>query len=180
MIQGQTITIAITGPESSGKSTLAQALAAHLPNACSVSEYARTYLTNQKKIKVDNAQEIAKIWEMQCRDWKKHRQRQPRYLLLDTDDMVIQIWMQEVFGTEALAWKESHKECTIDFTLLCCPDLPWEADPLRTNPMDRDRLFQLFIQALQANGRSYTCVRGLGEQRMQSALEALKDQGFLF
>jgi NadR type nicotinamide-nucleotide adenylyltransferase len=180
MIQKGTITIAITGPESSGKSTLVEALASQLPNARSVSEYARNYLTQHNKIKADHVEEIAQIWEMQCREWKQQQLKQPRYLLLDTDDLVIQIWMQEVFGTEAHAWKESHKACTIDFTLLCSPDLPWKPDPLRANPNDRDRLFQLFIQELEANGRSYACIRGLGEQRLQSALDALKDHGLLF
>jgi nicotinamide riboside kinase len=180
MIHKGTITIAITGPESTGKSTLVETLAAHLPNARSVTECARNYLTALQKTTADNVQEIAKIWELQCLDWKKQHQLQPHYLLLDTDDLVIQIWMQEVFGTEALGWKDSHHECSIDFTLLCSPDLPWEADPLRANPTDRDRLFQLFIQRLEVNGRSYACVRGLGEQRLQSALDALNDHGFLF
>jgi hypothetical protein len=51
--------------------------------------------------------------------------------------------------------------------------LPWEADPLRENKDDRDRLFALYIEELFNDGKTVEVVKGTGEQRMQEVLDKI-------
>ena len=54
--------------------------------------------------------------------------------------------------------------------LLCRPDIPWEPDPLRENPHDRDRLFAVWEREMQALGLPYTIIEGTEEERMRAAM----------
>ena len=57
-----------------------------------------------------------------------------------------------------------------DLYLLCYIDLPWEADPLREDPQDRERLFNLYESELQSRDLNYGIVRGKGSKRLQNAI----------
>ncbi len=52
---------------------------------------------------------------------------------------------------------------------LCRPDIPWEPDPLRENPHDRDRLFDIWERELKARDLPYTIIEGGREQRLRTA-----------
>jgi nicotinamide riboside kinase len=47
-----------------------------------------------------------------------------------------------------------------DHYFLCAPDIPWEPDPLRENPSDRDRLFEIYQRELVAFNRPFTILKG--------------------
>jgi hypothetical protein len=59
---------------------------------------------------------------------------------------------------------------------LCSPeDIPWQPDPLRENPFDRDRLFAIYEQELIAYKQKYTILRGGFKDRFYTALQKIDD-----
>jgi len=94
--------------------------------------------------------------------------------IFDTDLINYKIWSEEVFGhcpeeiIRGIQLETSH------LYLLCAPDLPWEPDPLRENPTDRDRLFERHRREIQNLGRPYKIIRGCGDERLANAEAALK------
>jgi nicotinamide riboside kinase len=165
--------IAITGPESTGKSDLAEALGLSIPGSLVVPEAARSYLESKPpgyRYTLDDVLAIASQQHAILRAAATH----PGIALCDSDYIVLYIWMREVFGvtdTPVAAWMREEE---FDLTLLCAPDIPWEADPLRENPHDRDRLFELYREELKKLNRPFQVVTGLGEHRLWSVKSALR------
>ncbi len=94
-------------------------------------------------------------------------------LICDTDMITIRIWSREVFGAVDELVEELVRTTAYDHWLLLKPDIPWEADPLRENPLDRDRLFAVYERTLQDLGRPYTVIGGSHEARMNAATQAI-------
>jgi nicotinamide riboside kinase len=164
-------TVCLTGPESSGKTTLANALGEHFAVPV-VKEVARDYLAQRSGYEAADLLEIAR---QQIAEERELRNRFRGLLVCDTDLLVIAVWWQEKFGelpdelVRGLAARSSR------VYLLTRPDLDWVADPLRENPDDRARLFERYLEALQQSQFPYAIVEGRDELRLQSALEALSE-----
>jgi nicotinamide riboside kinase len=59
--------------------------------------------------------------------------------------------------------------------LLCKPDIPWEPDPLREHPQQREALFHLYLKALQDYEKPYTIIEGADfAKRLQRAKALLR------
>jgi nicotinamide riboside kinase len=54
-----------------------------------------------------------------------------------------------------------------DHYFLCAPDIPWEPDPLRENPLNREMLFGLYLEQLEKYGRNFTILTGHLENRQE-------------
>jgi nicotinamide riboside kinase len=163
--------ISIVGPESSGKTSLAEALALHF-DAPWLPEYAREYLEGRPDYVEDDLEAIAR--EQVSRE-QGIMEENPELVILDTDLVVIAIWWAEVFG-HVPDWVSHHLENQAPRSyLLVHPDLPWEPDPLRVSPHDRDRLFGLYQSFLRKEGFSVAEVSGQGEARVARALSALSE-----
>lgn len=190
--------VTIVGPESSGKTTLCKALAEHY-DAPWVEECARGYLENQggryeeRDLElIASAQHDIEILEMN-RAWEAHKERyrvlRPEFdpfeeqervlepvkypelplLLCDTDMITVRIWSVEKYGRCDPRIIKLCEEWPYDYWLLCRPDIPWEPDPLRENPNDRDRLFAAYEAMLKALGKPHTIIEGDHAQRMRKA-----------
>lgn len=159
--------IAITGPESTGKSVLAKKLAEHF-NTLWVEEYARSFLTNLKRQYVyDDILHIA-LQQMHQEDLLAAKAN--KLLFCDTDLLVTRIWCEVKFK-KCHSWiMEEMKNRKYDLILLCDIDLNWEPDPLRENPDNRSHLFNLYNKALIESGSGFNIVTGLGNERFQNAL----------
>ncbi|MCB0521064.1 MAG: ATP-binding protein [Lewinellaceae bacterium] len=158
--------IVLTGPESTGKTTLAKQLAGHF-GAQWVPEYAREYLESLgRKYVQDDLIEIAK-GQIAKEDF--FAQGNSRFILCDTSLEVIQIWSKVVFGNCAPWITEQLKMRQPDLYLLCQPDLPWAPDPLRENPNDRDVLYTIYQQELAALGTDFIQINGIGNERFDKA-----------
>ena len=162
--------IAITGPESSGKTTLARALAAHF-GVPWVPEFAREYLKDLDRPYVK--EDLLRIAEGQLEAERRIASGRPSMLVCDTDLLVIRIWSQEKFGRVDPRLEELVDGTEYHRTLLCRPDLPWDPDPLRENPLDRDRLFGLYEQELNALGRTCAVIQGERTERLHRAVHAV-------
>jgi nicotinamide riboside kinase len=158
--------IIITGPESSGKTTLCKALAKHFKIASS-KEYAREYL---EKLDRDYTQEdLIKIAKGQLTS-------EQNSILLDTDLITIKIWSNYKYGNcEKWILEQIQKQKSEErFYLLCKPDIVWRQDPLRENPKNRIDLFQLYKKELENLSQDYYVVEG--ENRTKNAISKILAQ----
>jgi len=164
--------IAITGPESTGKSWLASRLAEEF-NTIWVTEYAREYLEkNGADYGFDDILQIAKG---QKRQEELLLEDANKFLFSDTDPIVTKIWSEVVFG-KCDKWIENEIAThPYDLYLLCYPDLPWEPDPLRENPDNRLALFELYLEELSTRGYIFKIVKGVGEERLENAVGYVKE-----
>ncbi len=159
--------IAITGPESTGKSTLASSLSGYYHEPW-VEEYARLYL---KDIRLEYTfEDIELIARGQWERENLAASKASELLFCDTDFTVARIWSEVVFGRCSDWVNQMFHSSVYSLYLLCAPDLPWQPDPLRQNPYDRDDLFSRYKQALTSINVNFCVVSGSDESRMEKAV----------
>jgi len=168
------IKIAIIGPESTGKTELAKGLAENF-SAPWVPEYAREYI---EKLKVpyvyDDVCAIAIKQIEQENKFAENNTGNEGYVFFDTDLIITKVWFDYRFGASPDFVTERLNKGYFDFYMLCAPDLPWEPDPVREHGDDREFFFNWYKKEIELTGKPYVVVSGIGETRMQHALEALK------
>jgi nicotinamide riboside kinase len=162
-----------TGPESSGKTTLARQLSDYWKTPL-ISEVARDYLKDKDTYQQQDLLEIAKQQHQQELD---HLSASPIKLVCDTDLLVIMVWSEIKYGHcdrwITTTFENSIKQQTSSrFYFLCDCNIPWQADPLRENPHNRDELFALYLQKLKKYGLSHSIVKGNPQERLQHALNS--------
>jgi nicotinamide riboside kinase len=163
-----TFRIAITGPESSGKTTLGKALSAHL-NGIFVEEYARIHLS-EKGLNY-TAEDVLQIAKEQFR--LNHESATAKLVICDTEMLVTSIWYQEKYAVSHPELEELVNRQDVQLFVLCAPDIPWEHDPLRENPTDRERLFKLYEQELISRKLPFIIAQGDLANRVDAILRAL-------
>ena len=153
--------LVFTGPESSGKSTLVKFLSDKysLPHN---EEYAREYLTlnginytEEDLYKIAYGQLSSEIFSSDT-------------FICDSDLLTIFIWMEVVFSKSVIEWANTIKNQNDRFYFLLKPDIPWEADPLRENPNDRDFLFDIYKEKLELFELDYCVIDGKGDLRYKN------------
>lgn len=144
-----------TGPESSGKTTLAERLSADL-NLPIVPEFARQYLENKGgKYALEEVDYMAQIQKELEADAPGNR------VICDTDLLTFYIWKKEVFVVDDVSLLQELKKTPRHY-LLCKPNIPWIQDPLRENPLDRDRLFSLYLEVIEGSNIPFSIIDGDG------------------
>lgn len=117
----------------------------------------------------------------------------PNLILCDTDLLTIKIWSEEKYGRcdEWIIERISDFRCQISSSqrpvlsnvrfntsyfiphilyLLCSPEgIAWEADPLRENANDRERLFAIYEKNLIFYQKNYVILRGDIDARFKEA-----------
>jgi NadR type nicotinamide-nucleotide adenylyltransferase len=160
------IRISITGPESTGKSWLAEHLAEHYKTAW-VPEYARAYL--EDICRPYNYDDILVIAQNQF-EKENLAAENTELLICDTDFCVTSIWCKVKYG-KCHEWiTEKLEQNKYGLYLLCDIDLPWQYDPLREHPEMRSELFAMYRELLQEHRFNYRVVKGTGEERLQNAI----------
>jgi NadR type nicotinamide-nucleotide adenylyltransferase len=164
--------ILILGPESTGKSTLAEDLANHFGEPW-VSEFAREYLDKINRPYVfEDLLEMAK-GQVALEDQLVERAQ--KFLFCDTDLRVIHIWSEHRFGRTDPWVLEEIQRRTYDLILLTDTDLPWEPDPLREYPEleMRQYFFEKYQKLADQSSFPYLIVSGDRENRLKTAVEAV-------
>lgn len=172
--------IAITGPESTGKSMLASQLADHYQTRW-VPEFARSYLDSlgmpyQEKDLVTIARgqvEAEKRAAVSLADSSGC----DHFLFCDTELLVIKIWSEVKYGRCDPWILNRLEEQRMDLYLLCYTDIPWEYDPQREHPEMREQLFNLYYNELNERNLNFRVVSGLGDDRLLNAIKLI-DSGF--
>lgn len=169
--------IAIVGPESSGKTTLAEALAEHYHGRC-VPEVSREYLELLDRPYVERdllaiARSLGRSHAGEddpvamVKEGNVSGRGSP--VFYDTDTLNLWIWSMEKYGRVHPVIDWMVRDTRYTWRLLCRPDIPWVPDPLRENPHDRDRLFDIWERELKAHGFPYTIIGGTPAERLADA-----------
>jgi nicotinamide riboside kinase len=165
--------IAIVGAESTGKTTLAAALAERLAQ--------------------DGTHRVAWVPEL-LREWCEHTGRTPlaheqasilraqherllaasgqhEVVVCDTTALMTAVYSRLVFGDRSLDERAVALHRRVDLTLLTALDLPWVPDGLqRDGPQVREPVDNALRELMQAHRIPFAVVSGAGEARFANAL----------
>ncbi len=150
--------VALVGPESCGKSYLAEQLAAHFQTVF-VEEYGRTYC---EKFGMQLTElDFAHIAGGQLYREDEMAKQANRILFCDTDLLVTQIWSEVFFNGVCQPWIiwANHLR-RYDLFLLLAPDIPWQDDGTREYPHTRAQQFERLRQELESRNLPYAVVEG--------------------
>lgn len=165
------IRIGILGPESTGKSTLAEALALHFQTRW-IPEFARKHpAILQRDYTIDDVLYIA---QQQLKEEQASLSNCHNFLFIDTELINAKVWCEEVFGSVPEWIQKNLPIHRYDHYLLTFPDLPWVFDPLRENEHRRDYLFDRYKEELNHLNASYSIITGMEEDRLLNAIQAVE------
>jgi len=157
--------IAVTGPESTGKSRLSFELA-HAFKAVYVEEFARKFIAELNRPYTVQDVELIAAKQFQ---YNLNACHQSEMVVADTEMLVCYIWTKFVFGEVPESINQLMERQYFDLYLLCDIDLPWEFDPLREHPHARALLFDMYEAELIKRKWPYRIVSGKDKQRFDNA-----------
>jgi NadR type nicotinamide-nucleotide adenylyltransferase len=160
------IRIVLTGPESTGKTVLAEQLAAHY-GAPVVPEFVRVFAAEKgAPIAFSDHGPIAR-GQMALED--AAMANHPPLLFHDTDLMSTVVYCLHYFGRCPEWIEETAQARRATHYLLCEPDIPWVADGVRDRPHQREELLALFRTTLDRLGARWSGISGQDDARLQRA-----------
>ena len=144
--------VGIIGPESTGKSTLAQYLASRYEGLL-VAEHARVYLEERARERGSayayTREDVLRIAQYQVEQLRELSE-QEGVAFFDTELIITKVWLEHKYGECPAFVEEALHQYPMDVYLLCYPDLAWEPDPVRENPNIREYLFEWYEREVQA------------------------------
>ena len=165
------IKIALYGPESSGKTTLAKQLAAHFKTIW-IPEFARDFLQQ----KWDDTQttcaseDLIPIMYGQIQLENEGVVRANELLFADTTLMTTKVFSEIYYSHCDPLLDATAIAHTYDLYLLTDIDVPWEKDDLRDRPNERQFLFNRYKEALISNNKPYITISGTIEERLEKGI----------
>ena len=165
------IKIALFGPESTGKTTLAKQLAEYYKTEW-VPEFARDYLQE----KWDSNQQICTVEDMLPIAYGQTKLENERtliankYLFCDTNLMVTKVFSEVYYNYCDPLLNEAACEHDYDLFFLTDIDVPWERDDLRDKAEGRESIFAVFKQSLIDNNKPFITLSGDKDLRLKKAI----------
>jgi|SRR4051812_44573792 NadR type nicotinamide-nucleotide adenylyltransferase len=165
--------VVIIGPESTGKSVLAEQLAEHYKTIW-CPEFAREFLLERKgKYSFEDLLNIAH-GQLELEDVML-TQATNGFYFIDTDMYVMKVWCEVAFE-QCHTWilKQIAKR-QYDLYLLCNIDLPWVKDELREYPdlETRKRLFEMYRDLVINQNTPWAIISGTDTERLQMAVSVV-------
>ncbi len=164
------IKIAITGPESTGKTTLTEALCKHF-TAFLVPEFARTYLI-QNGNKQDYETILFMAHQQIMLENEALKAKHP-LIICDTDLFNYKIWLEYLQFPVPNFIEEHLENQAYTHSLLLLPNIPWKADKLRSNSHNRWELFNEFDKLLQDYNQPFSKIDKLEKDRTAQAIQEI-------
>jgi nicotinamide riboside kinase len=171
------LVIAIVGAESTGKSTLALALAQRIAaetglRCTPVDEHLRTWCEQMGRTpRIDEQRGIAQAQQ----DRIEAAAASHDVVVADTTAAMIAVYSRFVFNDRSLdAWAAAEHARSAQHTLVTALDLPWVADGLqREGEHVRGPIDAMLRELLGAHGIGWSLIGGSGEARIDHALDAV-------
>ena len=159
--------VAILGAESSGKSTLAAALARHYGTVW-VPEYLREFVETELRVPNEDDQYAIARTQMERED--AAAREATRFLFCDTTPMMTALYSRWYWGRVDAQLAQLQARHDYAYTLVTAPDSPWEADGLqRESEAVRQAVHEQVLHVLAERGIDYMLVTGSLPQRMLQA-----------
>lgn len=170
------IKIALFGPESTGKTTLAIQLAEHFKTAW-VPEFARDYLQEKwdKTAQICNIDDMLPIAIGQTKLENDRLSIANKYLFCDTNLMVTKVFSEVYYDYCDPLLDKAAREHEYDLFFLTDIDVPWEKDDLRDKPEGRAAIFSVFKQTLIDSNKPFITLSGDKNLRFKKAISILND-----
>ena len=167
--------ICLIGAESTGKTTLAQALAAHF-NCPWVPEYLREFCESRRRTPTRDEQSL--IVETQVIHESaaliNAQVTNAPYVFCDTAPLLTAIYSEFVFGDQSLFPRARALQTRYALTLVLEPDIAWVADEQRDGAHVRQPITEMIAKELAALTVPTAKICGHGDARFSSALRAIK------
>jgi HTH-type transcriptional regulator, transcriptional repressor of NAD biosynthesis genes len=163
--------ICFYGPESVGKSYMAQAMAEKY-HTVFVPEVAREMITKNDF----SVEDIIQIGTAHYQRIVDQLPKANKFLFCDTDAITTQIYSQHYLNVIPDVLYDLEEKIQYDHYFLFDVDVPWVSDGLRDLPHMRNEMFQLFKKALDDRKINYTIVRGNWAERKAIVTEWLDKQ----
>ena len=170
------IKIALFGPESTGKTTLAKQLAEYYKTEW-VPEFARDYLQE----KWDASQQICSVDDMlpiaygQAKLENEQTLIANKYLFCDTNLMVTKVFSEVYYNYCDPLLNEAASQHQYDLFFLTNIDVPWEKDDLRDKAEGRESVFAVFKQSLIDHNKPFLTLSGDKNLRLKKAIAIIED-----
>ena len=171
-IKSSLIKIVLFGPESTGKSTLSNALAKHYKSVC-VPEYARDFLQSKWDIyrKTCEKKDLWAIAKGQEKLENEISKKANRVLFCDTNLLQTKVYSEIYYAGYCDPRIEKRAiENYYDLYFLCDVDIPWVPDDLRDKPDDRKFVFRAFENELKKQNCKYVVIKGDFQQRFNTSV----------
>lgn len=165
--------IVLTGPESTGKTTLAKALAKKF-NTIWIPEFAREYAYKvNNQFTYENVLEIARTQLVQEMEFEEEINK---LVFFDTSLIITKVWLDVVFGKHPTWLDQMIKVEEADLYLLCAPDIDWIPDKVRINNGEkRQKLFETYLNELEKLKFNYKIVSGKGKKRLNTCINYVNE-----
>ncbi|HAR64136.1 MAG: transcriptional regulator [Candidatus Margulisiibacteriota bacterium] len=160
----------IVGPESTGKSTLADNLANHYKTKY-VPEYAKTLIHSQKgKL---SYRDMSKIAKGQLALERSVIPSSNRVLICDTDILTTTVWSNFLYGKCDNWLEKAAINNHYDLYLLMDIDVPWIDDVHRYSPDNRDHFYTMIKNKLIEKKAGFVEINGTWNERLQKSIAAI-------
>ena len=166
--------VVVFGTESTGKTTLAEKLAAHFAEPWAPEFVREFWELRGGKITAEDLGTIA-LGQMANEDLAVSRAK--RVVFCDTELLTCTLWNDWLFPEKCPAWVRAEAEERargFALWLLCDTDIPWAPDPQRSFPDDanRERGRARWREALVSRGLPWVDIRGDWAERERAAIAA--------
>jgi HTH-type transcriptional repressor of NAD biosynthesis genes len=166
--------VCVVGAESTGTTTLAEALARHYATVW-VPEYGREYsVVKQASGETEwRSEEFVHVAQEQDAREERAARDANRVLICDTNSFATALWHRRYVGTADPAVERATARARCDLYLLTGDEIPFVQDGLRDGEHLRHEMHRWFEQALRAQAVPWLLVRGSAAARLQTAIAAV-------
>jgi nicotinamide riboside kinase len=178
MAQNSILKIGIVGAESTGKTELCEALAKHYKTVW-VPEFARAYF-NHSDIYNYSLKDLETIAKKQVELEEKALKNANTFLFCDTTLITLKIWAELEFKIIPSVITEMLTQSHYDYYLICNNDVHWMKDEQRQNKFSRDTIFEMNLKEVVNSETPYFIVEGLGQERIDRAVNIINQKKFSF
>ncbi len=171
------IKVVLYGPESTGKTTLAEQLAEHY-NTLWVPEFMREYLQRKwdSEKKLVTKEDLIPIANGQLNLEMEASQQVENLLICDTNLLELKVYSEYYYdGFCPSEIKNEATKSNYNIYLLTYIDTPWEADDLRDRPENREEMFRIFEAELKKQGFPYEILKGNKKERFENAVKIIDE-----